>query len=67
MSLSLSDLSQEVLATQYAVRGPIVTRARELERSGKAIIYCNIGNPQALGQKLSCQQTLGSCSIPNSR
>lgn len=51
MSLSLSDLSEEVLATQYAVRGPIVTRAKELERSGKTIIYCNIGNPQALGQK----------------
>lgn len=51
MSLSLSDLSEEVLATHYAVRGPIVTRAMELERSGKRIIYCNIGNPQALGQK----------------
>ncbi|MCE1158917.1 MAG: aminotransferase class I/II-fold pyridoxal phosphate-dependent enzyme [Spirochaetia bacterium] len=66
MSLSLSDLSQEVLATQYAVRGPIVTRARELERSGKAIIYCNIGNPQALGQKpLSyVRQTLALMQYP---
>ncbi len=51
MSLSLSDLSEEVLAAQYAVRGPIVARAMELERNGKTIIYCNIGNPQALGQK----------------
>lgn len=51
MSLSLSDISEEVLAAQYAVRGPIVKRAGELERSGKPVIYCNIGNPQALGQK----------------
>jgi len=51
MSLSLSDLSKVVIDAQYAVRGPIVKRAGELERSGRAIIYCNIGNPQALGQK----------------
>lgn len=51
MSLSLSDLGKAVLDTHYAVRGPIVARAQELERAGKKIIYCNIGNPQALGQK----------------
>ena len=51
MSLSLSDIGKAVLDTRYAVRGPIVARAQELERAGKEIIYCNIGNPQALGQK----------------
>ncbi len=51
MSLSLGDISEEVLAAEYAVRGPIVKRAQELEREGREIIYCNIGNPQALGQK----------------
>lgn len=51
MSLSLSDIGKAVLETEYAVRGPIVARAQELERSGKRIVYCNIGNPQALGQK----------------
>ena len=33
------------------MRGPIVLRAQELEAAGKKIIYCNIGNPQALKQK----------------
>ena len=51
MALNLSDLGQAVLKTEYAVRGPIVARANELEKAGKKIIYCNIGNPQALGQK----------------
>jgi aspartate/methionine/tyrosine aminotransferase len=51
MPLILSELGRAVLDTQYAVRGPIVARAQELERSGRKIIYCNIGNPQSLGQK----------------
>jgi aspartate/methionine/tyrosine aminotransferase len=33
------------------VRGPIVQRAQQLEAEGRRIIYCNIGNPQALKQK----------------
>jgi aspartate/methionine/tyrosine aminotransferase len=28
-----------------------VARAAELERAGREIIYCNIGNPQSLGQR----------------
>lgn len=51
MALSLADIGKEVLDAQYAVRGPITDRAQELERAGRKIIYCNIGNPQALGQK----------------
>jgi len=51
MTIQLKDLSKAVLETEYAVRGPIVARAQELEREGKEIIYCNIGNPQALEQK----------------
>jgi aspartate/methionine/tyrosine aminotransferase len=51
MSLTLKDVSRAVRETQYAVRGPIVARAAELERQGRRIIYCNIGNPQSLGQK----------------
>jgi len=51
MPLQISDLSDAVLHTHYAVRGPIVARAQELEHLGREIIYCNIGNPQALGQK----------------
>ncbi len=45
------DLNESLLAAEYAVRGPIVQRAQELEAAGRKIIYCNIGNPQALKQK----------------
>jgi len=44
-------LNRNLLEAEYAVRGPIVTRAQQLEEQGKRIIYCNIGNPQALKQK----------------
>ena len=40
-----------MLAAEYAVRGPIVLRAQQLEEQGRKIIYCNIGNPQALKQR----------------
>jgi aspartate/methionine/tyrosine aminotransferase len=46
-----NDLNQTLLAAEYAVRGPIVQRAQELEAAGRKVIYCNIGNPQALKQK----------------
>lgn len=44
-------LNPNLLRAEYAVRGPIVTRAQQLEEQGRKIIYCNIGNPQALKQK----------------
>lgn len=47
----ISNLNPNLLESQYAVRGPIVIKAQELEKQGKKIIYCNIGNPQALKQK----------------
>jgi len=54
-----SDLAPNILNFEYAVRGPIVSRALELKTQLKEgadlpfeeIIFCNIGNPQALGQK----------------
>jgi aspartate/methionine/tyrosine aminotransferase len=49
--LSIKDLNPNLLKAEYAVRGPIVNRAQELEKHGKKIIYCNIGNPQALKQR----------------
>jgi aspartate/methionine/tyrosine aminotransferase len=66
MPVRLTDLSLTVLETQYAVRGPIVARAAELERAGRRILYGNIGNPQALGQKpLSyIRQILALCEYP---
>ena len=49
--IKLNDINQKLLKANYAVRGRIVIRAQELEKQGKKIIYCNIGNPQALKQK----------------
>jgi len=48
--LRLNDLNPNLLIAQYAVRGPIVQRAIQLEEQGKKVIYCNIGNPQELKQ-----------------
>jgi aspartate/methionine/tyrosine aminotransferase len=48
--LNQSALNPNLLRSEYAVRGPIVQRAQQLEEQGKRIIYCNIGNPQALKQ-----------------
>ncbi len=44
-------VNPKILSMEYAVRGPIPQRAAELKRLGRTIIPCNIGNPQALGQK----------------
>jgi aspartate/methionine/tyrosine aminotransferase len=44
-------VNQNIIEMEYAVRGPIPKRAAELKKQGKITIPCNIGNPQALGQK----------------
>lgn len=49
--LNYNNINSRLIEAQYAVRGKIVLRAQELEAKGKKIIYCNIGNPQALKQK----------------
>ena len=49
--MTIKDVNPNLIKAQYAVRGKIVDRAQELESQGKRIIYCNIGNPQALKQK----------------
>jgi len=66
MTITLADVGKAVLNAEYAVRGPIVIRAGELERQGKDIIYCNIGNPQALEQKplTYIRQLLALCEYP---
>jgi alanine transaminase len=52
-------MNPHVVRAQYAVRGLIPTRADEIKREIAAgskaypfesLVYCNIGNPQALGQ-----------------
>ncbi|HJW43314.1 MAG TPA: aminotransferase class I/II-fold pyridoxal phosphate-dependent enzyme [Geothrix sp.] len=66
MTIRLTDLGKAVLETEYAVRGPIVARAAELEKQGREIIYCNIGNPQSLGQRALSwnRQILALCEYP---
>ncbi|MGB9695935.1 MAG: aminotransferase class I/II-fold pyridoxal phosphate-dependent enzyme [Ignavibacteria bacterium] len=49
--LTIKNINPNLINSQYAVRGKIVSRAQELEAQGRKIIYCNIGNPQALKQK----------------
>lgn len=49
--INFKNINSRLIEAQYAVRGKIVLRAQELEEQGKKIIYCNIGNPQALKQK----------------
>ena len=67
MPIQLQDIGKAVLDTEYAVRGPIVARAQELERQGRQVIYCNIGNPQALEQKplTYLRQVLALCQYPD--
>ena len=48
--ITIDNLSLKLLRAEYAVRGPIVVRAQQLEAQGRKILYCNIGNPQALKQ-----------------
>ncbi len=43
--------NQNLVDMEYAVRGPIPRRAMDLQREGRIIYACNIGNPQALQQK----------------
>lgn len=53
-------MNQKVLAAEYAVRGRLPTRAAAIQKelaTGQTsypfseLVYCNIGNPQAVGQQ----------------
>lgn len=56
--LTLSSLSESIKNADYAVRGEVVLKAMEMEKKMsqgekypfKELTYCNIGNPQYLGQ-----------------
>ena len=75
--LSAENINPKVKEAQYAVRGEIVARAKEIEidlKKGKKlpfdqVIYCNIGNPQQLGQVpiTFFRQVLAICDYPNVR
>merc|ERR1711904_744528 len=67
MTLTLETANENVKNTQYAVRGEIVQIAAKLAAEGKKIIYCNIGNPQSLGQKpiTFFRQVIALCDCPS--
>merc|ERR1712168_1289578 len=56
--LTIDSMNERVKAVQYAVRGPIVIRAGEIEKELKEgkkypfdeVIKCNIGDAHAMGQ-----------------
>uniref|UniRef100_A0A1J3HKW0 alanine transaminase n=1 Tax=Noccaea caerulescens TaxID=107243 RepID=A0A1J3HKW0_NOCCA len=59
LPVTLENINPKVLKCEYAVRGEIVNIAQKLQEDLKSnkdaypfdeIIYCNIGNPQSLGQ-----------------
>ncbi len=70
-------ISPHVMKAEYAVRGDIVVRAGEIGKELKKgkkfpftdLVMCNIGNPQALGQKpiTFYRQVLAICDYPQVR
>lgn len=74
-SLTLETINPKVLKCEYAVRGEIVTLAQQLQEELKVnpgshpfdeILYCNIGNPQSLGQQAITffREVLALCDHP---
>lgn len=64
--LDYENLNENVKKCQYAVRGELYLRASELQNQGKKIIFTNVGNPHALGQKPLTfpRQVIALCQAP---
>ncbi|KAI9159968.1 hypothetical protein LWI28_003860 [Acer negundo] len=74
-AVTVDTLNPKVLKCEYAVRGEIVTLAQRLQQDLKdnpgahpfdEILYCNIGNPQSLGQQpiTFFREVLALCDHP---
>ncbi|KAG7992158.1 hypothetical protein I3843_02G113800 [Carya illinoinensis] len=74
-TVTLDTINPKVLKCEYAVRGEIVTLAQRLQQelqsnpgshSFDEILYCNIGNPQSLGQQpiTFFREVLALCDHP---
>lgn len=65
-ALDYENLNENVKNCQYAVRGELYLRASELQKEGKKIIFTNVGNPHALGQKPLTfpRQVIALCQAP---
>ncbi|KAH1066320.1 hypothetical protein J1N35_031307 [Gossypium stocksii] len=73
--VSLNTINPKVIECEYAVRGEIVTLAQKLQEEIQTkpdahpfeeILYCNIGNPQSLGQQpiTFFREVLALCDHP---
>ncbi|CAL5443675.1 unnamed protein product [Camellia sinensis] len=73
--VTLQSINPKVLKCEYAVRGEIVTLAQQLQHELQTspgahpfdeILYCNIGNPQSLGQQpiTFFREVLALCDHP---
>ncbi|KAH1048269.1 hypothetical protein J1N35_039053 [Gossypium stocksii] len=73
--VTVDSINPKVIECQYAVRGEIVILAQKLQQEIQAkpeaypfqeILYCNIGNPQSLGQKSITffREVLALCDHP---
>ncbi|CAL9764673.1 unnamed protein product [Musa acuminata subsp. burmannicoides] len=64
--LDYESLNENVKKVAYAVRGELYLRASELQKEGKKIIFTNVGNPHALGQKPLTfpRQVVALCQAP---
>ncbi|KAG8388446.1 hypothetical protein BUALT_Bualt02G0126700 [Buddleja alternifolia] len=74
-SVTLDTINPKILECEYAVRGEIVTLAQKLQQEltenpdshpFDEILYCNIGNPQSLGQQpiTFFREVLALCDHP---
>eukprot|EP00906_Rhabdomonas_costata_P032981 RCo046437 len=72
---AIGNINRSIVQMEYAVRGLLALRAQELERELKSgtsmlpfkdVIYCNIGNPQSVGQAplTFVRQVLALCTAP---
>lgn len=73
-TITLDNMNANLIAMEYAVRGPIVIRAGEIERDLKAgkkynfteVIRANIGDCHAVGQVplTFFRQVIAACALP---
>ncbi|XP_020104480.1 alanine aminotransferase 2 [Ananas comosus] len=74
--VSVESINPKVLKCEYAVRGEIVSHAQRLQEELQTkpgshpfdeILYCNIGNPQSLGQQpiTFFREVLALCDHPS--
>ncbi|XP_023545560.1 glutamate--glyoxylate aminotransferase 2-like [Cucurbita pepo subsp. pepo] len=65
-ALDYESINENVKKVQYAVRGELYLRASQLQKEGKKIIFTNVGNPHALGQKPLTfpRQVIALCQAP---